>query len=120
MISTNPQPPTENSKMKTDHVSTRTITGDQASEIAMRISEARALMYLLGTVARKEPFGITDEPDREEQDGICGLVRLVGQGLSETFKSATSGGSSENALESISRGDESVHAQSGGIREKMR
>lgn len=88
--------------MKTDET-IHTITDDQAFEIAMRISEARALMYLLGTVARKEPFGIIDSPDREEQDGICGLVKLVGQGLDKTFKSAVYGSPSENAL----RGDSS-------------
>ena len=73
-------------------------------------------MYLLGTVVRKEGFGMLNTPTKEEQHGICALTQRVGQGLSDAFKSATSGSPPENALRGDSRRGGDFSGGKGGNR----
>jgi hypothetical protein len=63
-----------------------TITQDQALDINVHKSEARALLLLLGTCLANETVLSQWDPDSEEREGILGLVSLVSKNLERSIE----------------------------------
>lgn len=63
-----------------------TISQDQALDINVHKSEARALLFLLGTCLANETVLSQWDPDSEESQGILGLVSLVSRNLERSIE----------------------------------